>query len=223
MGHGSASRGAPGIARRSGIHIVAAYGGYIDKTLPDWWRDQTEEQFERQYRAALTRAVPGTEFRAGLLGLLGTSAQLTPAETRSLRAAARVAAETGAAISVRLDAAARRATEVVELAAREGLRADRILFCNADKVLDDVYLREMCDTGAVVEFAFGSEHYFGDGARTATDGERLDAFRRLIDDRPEARLTMSCSVWTKGQLTRHGAWATAMSCDASFRRFSARA
>lgn len=192
------------ISRASGVRIVAAYGTYIDKTLPAPWRELSEADIESAFAAALTEGIPGAGFRAGLLGLLGTSAEITPAELRALRAAARAAAVAGAAVSIRLDGAARRGPEVAEILTAQGLPASRILFCNMDKVLDDAYVRDVSDTGAVVEFAFGSEHQFADRARDATDTERLDFLTRFLDDRPAAAVTLSCSVWTKGQLSRHG-------------------
>ena len=192
------------VSRASGVRIVAAYGTYIDKTLPDEWLSLTEDEVERAFTAALTDAIPGTGFRAGLLGLMGTSAEVTTAELRSLRAAARAAAAAGAAVSIRLDGAARRGPEVASILTDQGLPASRILFCNMDKVLDDAYVRDVSDSGAVVEFAFGSEHHFADRARDATDTERLAFLTRFLDDRPDAAVTLSCSVWTKGQLSRHG-------------------
>ncbi|WP_345801652.1 hypothetical protein AAIB33_00715 [Microbacterium sp. AZCO] len=192
------------VSRASGVRIVAAYGTYIDKTLPDEWRSRSEAQLEQAFTTALTEAIPGADFRAGLLGLLGTSAEITPAEHRALRAAARAAAAAGAAVSIRLDGAARRGPEVAALLTDAGLPASRILFCNMDKVLDATYVRDVSDTGAVVEFAFGSEHHFGDGARDATDTERLAFLTQFLVDRPDAEVSLSCSVWTKGQLTRHG-------------------
>lgn len=194
----------PAVSRASGVRIVAAYGTYIDRTLPGAWRDRSERNLEHAFTTALTSAIPGTGYRAGLLGLMGTSADIAPAERRALRAAARAAAAAGAAVSVRLDGGARRGPEVAALLVDEGLPASRILFCNMDKVLDDGYLREVSDTGAVVEFAFGSEYHFADGARDATDAERLAFLMRFLQDRPEAAVTLSCSVWTKGQLARHG-------------------
>jgi len=194
----------PAISEAAGIHIVAAYGSYIDKTLPRWWAEQSEAVMEEAFTTALHTAISGTGFRAGLLGLMGTSAEITPIELRALRAAARAASQAGAAVSIRLDAAARRGPEVAEILTAQGLSADRILFCNIDKVLDEVYVREIIDTGAVVEFAFGSENYFGERARDATDGERMQFLCGLLEDRPSAAVTLSCSVWTKGQLTRHG-------------------
>lgn len=194
----------PEISRRSGVQIVSAYGSYIDKTLPAAWRELSEPQMQAAYTTALTVAVPGTTFRAGLLGLLGTSATITTAEHKALAAAARAAAAAGAAVSIRLDGMARRGPEVAELLMNEGLAASRILFCNMDKVLDATYVRDIAQTGAVVEFAFGSEHNFADGAREATDVERLAFLVSFLETLPTAAVTLSCSVWTKGQLTRHG-------------------
>ncbi|MFT4215054.1 MAG: hypothetical protein QM622_09805 [Microbacterium sp.] len=204
FGMGPRPAALPEISRRSGMGIVAAYGSYIDKTLPASWRDRSEAQMEDAFRIALDEAIPGTDFRAGLIGLMGTSAEITPAELRALRAAARTAAASGAAVTIRLDAAARRGPDVAALLIAEGLAANRVLFCNIDKVLDLRYVTEIADSGAVVEFAFGSEHHFGDRARDATDDERLEFLLTLLAERPLARITMSCSVWTKGQLARHG-------------------
>lgn len=192
------------VSRASGVRIVAAYGSYIEKTLPESWRTRSEQEMEADFTTALTRAIPGTQFRAGLLGLMGTSAEITATEARALRAAGRAAGAAGAAVSVRLDGAARRALEVVDLLTAAGLPAEKILFCNMDKVLEASYVRDVSDTGAVVEFAFGSEHHFGDRARDATDTERLAFLVDLLEGRPDARVSLSCSVWTKGQLTRHG-------------------
>lgn len=194
----------PEISRRSGIHIVAAYGSYIDKTLPSWWAAQSEAQMQAQFELALGSAIPGTSFRAGLLGLLGTSAQITPSEARALRAAARAAAPVGAAVSIRLDGSARRGLEVLELLVSAGMPARKVLFCNIDKTLDPAYVGEILDTGAVVEFAFGSENYFGGGIREATDAQRIDALCALLAERPDAAVTLTCSVWTKHQLARYG-------------------
>ena len=194
----------PEVARRSGVHIVAAYGSYIDKTLPAWWRDLGEGEMLELFRTALMDAVPGTSYRAGLLGLLGTSAEITVAESRALRAAGRAAAEAGASVSIRLDAVARRGPEVAGILTGSGLPPERILFCNIDKVLDLAYVSDIVDTGAVVEFAFGSDHSFGGGIRDHTDRERLDFLGALVAARPDAAITLSTSVWTKGQLTRFG-------------------
>jgi phosphotriesterase-related protein len=204
--HGMGPRHAqlPEVARRSGMTVVAAYGSYIDKTLPAWWRDRSEADLEAEFHDALETAIPGTGFRAGLLGLLGTSAELTPAELRALRAAGRAAAANGAAVSIRLDAAARRGPEVADLLIATGLSPERILFCNIDKVRELDYVTAIADRGAVVEFAFGSENHFGDDARDANDDERIHFLLDLLEARPSTPITLSCSVWTKGQLTRHG-------------------
>jgi len=204
IGMGPDASRLPDISRRSGVHVVAAYGSYIDKTLPESWKRRSDDDMRTVFTRALAESIPGSDARAGLLGLMGTSAEITLPEERALRAAASAAAEAGCAVSIRLDAAARRGPEVAALLVSEGLDPRRILFCNIDKVLDAAYVHDIVDTGAVVEFAFGSENYFADGARDATDGERIAFLLRLCETRPDARITMSASVWTKGQLARHG-------------------
>lgn len=204
IGMGPDPAGLPDISRRSGVHVVAAFGSYIDKTLPESWKQHSDDEMRAIFSRALTESIPGTDVRAGLLGLMGTSAEITLAEERALRAAASAATAAGCAVSIRLDAAARRGPEVAALLTSEGLDPRRILFCNIDKVMDAAYVHDIVDTGAVVEFAFGSENSFGDGARDATDDQRIAFLLALCETRPEARITMSASVWTKGQLSCHG-------------------
>jgi phosphotriesterase-related protein len=194
----------PVISRASGMRVAVAYGTYIAKSLPDWVHAATEDELEERFHTALEVAVPGTDYRAAMLGLLGTSAEIAPVERRALRAAARAAARTGAAVSIRLDASARLGPTVLRILTDEGLRPDRAVFSNVDKVMDIEYVAEMGDAGATLEVAFGEESYFGDGAKDATDAERIHFLLALLERDPCFSIVLACSVWTKGQLGTYG-------------------
>jgi phosphotriesterase-related protein len=194
----------PAISRASGMQIAVAYGTYIAKSLPDWVLAASEDELEQRFHAALEVAVHGTEYRAAMLGLLGTSAEIAPVERRALRAAARAAARTGAAVSIRLDASARLGPTVLRILTDEGLSPDRVVFSNVDKVMDVDYVAEMSAAGATLEVAFGEESYFGDGSKDATDAERLRFLLALLEHDPDSSIVLACSVWTKGQLGAYG-------------------
>ncbi|MEU6146918.1 hypothetical protein ABZ848_42050, partial [Streptomyces sp. NPDC047081] len=74
----------PALARESGLHIAAGYGAYLARSHPRWLRDLDEAALTDLFHRALTDRVPGTGYRAALLGMIGTGAPVEPAERRVL-------------------------------------------------------------------------------------------------------------------------------------------
>ena len=120
----------------------------------------------------------------GLLGLMGTTgAFATPRakqERISLTAAARAAAATGSAITVRLAADARNGVEVLAHVVAEGVDPSRVVFSTVDEFLDLPYLRDLGRAGAVLELCFGNEGAHVGRIRDASDPQRLDALLELL-------------------------------------------
>lgn len=194
----------PAISAASGVRIIVAYGTYIPRTVPARIAELDEAALEQDFVDALVVAVAGTTYRAGMLGIMGTTDALDAREREQLRAAARAAVRTGAAVSVRLDDQAYRGLEVLAILAAEGLPADRVLFTNADEFLDAAYWAELSAAGAVLEMCFGSEMVHDGRMDNPSDRERLAFFPRFVHANPDARLVLGQSLWTKMQLRRHG-------------------
>lgn len=194
----------PDIARRSGMTIVVAYGTYIRSTLPPEIAALDEDGLRDLFATALDDAVPGTDYRAGLLGILGTTAGLPDVERDMLRAAADAAGRAGASVTVRLDPDARDGLAVLDELGRAGLPAERVVFTNADEFLDAAYWRELSDAGATLEMCFGTEDVHVGRVHNPTDAERLRFFVDAVTARPTASYVLGQSVWTKAQLARHG-------------------
>jgi phosphotriesterase-related protein len=194
----------PAIARATGVHVVAGCGVYLDRPHPAEVRGLDEEAMEELFRCALDDGLPGAGFRAGLLGLIGTSAPVTDGEHRVLRAAGRAAAATGAAVTVRLDPAERRGRWVLDGLAAVGCPPRQVIFGNVDEFLDVVYLAELASEGASLEVCFGNEAYYRDGYKDPTDAERLAGTVALVEAGFADRMVLGCSVWTKSQLRAYG-------------------
>lgn len=203
-GLGPAHARLPELSRRSGMTIVCSYGDYIRRTLPPARLALGEDAWEADLFAALTDRIPGTGFRAGLLGIMGTTGDLPAEERAMLRAAARAAARAGAAMSVRLDPDRVRGVEVLALCADEGLVSERVVFTNADEYPDVAAWADLADAGAVLEMCFGTEDSHGERVQNVTDAERLDFFLDFCAAHPRARHVLGQSVWTKRQLRAHG-------------------
>ena len=194
----------PEIARATGMHVVAGCGVYLDRPHPPEVRGLGEEGLTELLRTALDDAIPGAGFRAGLLGLIGTSAPVTAAEHAALRAAGRAAAATRAALTVRLDPAERRGHWVLDELGAVGCRPEQVIFGNADEFLDLAYLGSLADAGATLEVCFGNEAYYRNGYKDPTDAERLGALGELLGAGHGGRIVLGCSVWTKSQLGAFG-------------------
>lgn len=208
LGFGPDHARLPDLARTSGVGIVAGYGAYLPRLLPDWYLELDTDARQRLFERALSDAVPGTGYRAGILGLMGTTAAFGTdegvEERRSLEAAARAAASTGAAVVVRLAADARNGLEVLAHVVAEGVDPSRIVFSTVDEFLDLPYLRDLGQAGAVLELCFGNEGSHVGRIRNASDPQRVDAFLALRESAPDTRWVFGHATWTKGQLRRFG-------------------
>lgn len=204
LGLGPVHAELPGIARRAGVAIVAAYGTYLSRVLPTEISALDEDALEKLLLTALTEAVPGTDYRAGLLGIMGTTEELPPVEQARLRAAARAGAATGACVTVRLAPDARQGLAVIELITAQGLGADRIVLTNADEYPDLAYWADLSDAGATLEVCFGMDFQHVPRIRNPGDAERLDLVEAFLTQRPQARIVLGGSLWTKAQLRRYG-------------------
>jgi phosphotriesterase-related protein len=203
-GLGPDPAGLPAIARATGMHVVAGCGVYLDRPHPEELRGLDEEGMAEVFRGALDDELPGGGFRAGLLGLIGTSAPVTDSEHRALRAAGRAAAATGAAVTVRLDPSERRGAWVLEELASVGCPPERVIFGNVDEFLDVGYLGGLAAEGANLELCFGNEAYYRNGYKDPTDAERLAGTEALLAAGWADRMVLGCSVWTKSQLRAYG-------------------
>jgi phosphotriesterase-related protein len=194
----------PAIARSTGMQVVAGCGVYLDRPHPAEVRDLDELGLTDLLRGTLEDEIPGAGFRAGLLGLVGTSAPVTAAEHRVLRAAGRAAAATGAAVTVRLDPSERRGQWVLDELGGVGCAPEQVIFGNVDEFLDVDYLAALVSEGATLELCFGNEAYYRDGYKDPTDAERLAGATALLQAGCVDRMVLGCSVWTKSQLRAYG-------------------
>lgn len=194
----------PEISRSSGVHIVSAYGAYLERGAPAWFEVLDETEREALFLRALTDSIPGVDFQAGMLGIMGTSAELTASERSSLLAAARAAAVTGAAVSIRLDPDARTGLDMITLCTGEGMAAGKILLTNCDEYMDAAYVRDLGQAGVVLEMCFGNEASHVGRVRNPSDAERRDFFLGFLAEYPALTWTLGASVWTKAQLTALG-------------------
>jgi phosphotriesterase-related protein len=194
----------PAIARATGMHVVAGCGVYLDRPHPPEIAARDEDALTEYFVRSLDDDFDGAGFRAGLLGLVGTSAQITDGEWRVLRAVGAAAGRTGAAVVVRLDPATRDGLAVLDALAAAGCPPSQVILGNVDEYIDGAYLGELAAAGATLEWCFGNEAYYRGGYKDPTDAERLDGLMSVLGDGLAAQCVLGCSVWTKSQLRAFG-------------------
>ena len=154
----------------------------------------------------LCEGIDGTDIRAGIIGEIGTSAEIGDTEQKSLRASAAAHKETGAPIMIHLFPWKNNGLEVLNLLFGLGVAPDKICMCHTDMLLDQEYMRELLKSDVYVEFdnfgkVFGGMTPHG---RFPTEEKRLSVLYNLIDEGYLSRLLASCDVCLKNLLTEFG-------------------
>jgi phosphotriesterase-related protein len=203
-GLGPAHARLPAIASATGMHVMVGFGAYIEKTHPAFLTGLSGAEIEARMDAALRDALPGVDFRAALLGIVGTGSPIGASEDRVLRAAGAAAGRAGAAVNVHLHPTGFLGPEVLDRLAAEGTPATRVIFDNVDKHLDLGYLRELAAAGATLEWCFGNEAYYRDGLKDPTDAERLEGLTTLLSEGLAGSMVLGHSIWVKTQLRAYG-------------------
>jgi phosphotriesterase-related protein len=137
------------VSRESGVAVVAGVGAYVPTTRPEWINELGEDGLYGLFLTALTKGLPGCDFKAGIVGMLSPGFPLDDGERQLLRAGARAAAKTGSAAIIRLDPRRRDGLDVLEVTTSAGLVPERVVFSNVDGYARDLEpLRELAHVPA---------------------------------------------------------------------------
>jgi phosphotriesterase-related protein len=198
----------PDISRRSGVHVCVGAGWYVEETQPERIRTADADTIAAELIDELTNGIGDTGIRPALLGEIGTSHPVTDAEWRSLRAAGRAGAETGAAVYVHMSFRGRLGLDVLDVLVDEGMEPSRIIVGHLDENFDRDYHAEVAERGAVLAYdTFGSDFYYGDpGLRNPTDAERFAMVSFLIERGYAHQLIIGADVWAQSNLKHNGGY-----------------
>lgn len=86
-------------SRRTGLHIVASTGLYLERTHPDWVAEKTVDELAAVFIDELTRGIAETGARAWMIKIASENKELSAEEQKAFRAAVLASRETGAAIT----------------------------------------------------------------------------------------------------------------------------
>ena len=193
------------ISEQTGLIIVAGTGLYLDSSMSDEQREWSVEQIADVLRADLAGADHG--IRPGFIGEIGVSADFTPAEKRSLQAAALVQTETGLPLQVHLPGWFRLGHEVVDVCEAQGVDPNAIVLCHmGPSGSDHEYQQSLARRGAWIQYdMIGMEVFYADqGVQCPSDDDNARYIMSLVEAGYADRILISQDIFLKSLLRANG-------------------
>ena len=185
------------VSERTGVNIIMGCGHYYDKAHFPHVKDATVDTLAEEMHRDLTVGIQGTDIKAGIIGEIGTSAIMTDAEKKVLKAYAF------------LEELGYRHTEngyeVIKILQNEGVNPEKICIDHIDVWLRPDYIRGLLKLGAFVEFDnFGKEFYVSKERRFAYDLERIEVLKTLIDEGYGDKILVCNDICLKSMWKKYG-------------------
>lgn len=193
------------ISERTGVHVVAGTGFYLEASHPV---DLVALGADGVTDCILADVRDGQDgVRPGIIGEIGVSADFTPAEQVSLRGALAAQVETGLPVQIHLPGWLRLAGTVLDHVESVGADPTKIVLCHMGPSGEDLdYQCAAMDRGAWVQYdMLGMEVYYADqAAQCPSDEDNAAHLARLVNRGYRGQLLLSQDVFVKSLLRRHG-------------------
>lgn len=197
------------VARRSGVHIVAGVGYYIEGFAGSLIATRSVETLAGEMVAGLRQGIANTRVRAGIIGEIGVSDPWSPAEKRVMAAAVLAQQETGASITVHPGRDPGSPQEVIAFVRAHGGDPQRLIIGHLDRTITTAeQALAIVDQGVVAEWDFfgieASYYPFRPGFDMPNDGRRLNLVKELTMRGHTGQVLISQDICTLTRLRRRG-------------------
>jgi phosphotriesterase-related protein len=201
------------IAYATGMNIIAGAGFYVDGAQSKQTLQMSIEEMEFQIVREIEEGVGHTGIRAGVIGEIGISYEMTDFEKRSLTAACRAQKKTGAPLMIHINPWSQEGIPAMKIVGKENIDPQKVVICHCDVENNREYIDSILKTGVFLEFDnFGKEMFTdrwdvkpGSG-RFVTDWERVVLVKQLLDEGYEDQLLFSTDICLKSLLHTYGGW-----------------
>lgn len=200
----------PRIAMRAfdvaGLPAVLSVGRYLGHSLGEEQSRKSVGALSEDWLAQIEHGMDGYE--VGMIGEIGTSAEISPTEEISLRAGARTQAASALPLNIHVDPFGRQGHKVLDILEQERADLSKVALSHCDGDLDVAWLSSLAERGCYVEFdLFGTNREWvilGRGFNT--DDERMAGIAALLERGHVERLLLSHDICMKNSLKRYGGW-----------------
>ncbi|PLR75734.1 phosphotriesterase-related protein [Bacillus sp. V3-13] len=195
------------LSRRTGLNIIMGCGYYLEDTIPSRVRDWSIEEIENDIISDLEVGVDGTGIKAGIIGEIGISPDMTELEVKVLRAAARAQKKTGHVLTIHLPGWERYGHQILDIVEKEGGAVHKTILDHMNPSMNDVaYQTSLADRGAFLEYdMIGIDLLFPEG-QSPSDEDNAKAIINLLEKGYGESLLLSQDVFLKILLKTYGGW-----------------
>lgn len=197
------------VAQATGLNVVMGTGYYVASTHPPGVADMAEDELCRRMVREVRHGDPDTGVRAGVIGEIGCSWPMEPAEERVLRAAGRAQRELGCGLTIHPGRHPDTPRQILEVLRPTGVDLRRVVIGHIERTVRDTdALKALADSGCFVEYdLFGTETtahfpYRANRIDIPSDAQRIDQIAELIHAGYGGQVLLSHDVCTKNR-TRH--------------------
>lgn len=185
------------ISTTTGVHIVAATGFLKDKFCRAWVADKSVDELADWFSRDIEHGIDDTGVRAGVVKAASSKNEITPAEEKVFKAAAKTSLATGVLISTHTEAGTM-ALEQIDLLTAAGVAPNRLLIGHLDRNLDWDLHKQIAERGVYMGYDhIGKEKY-------APDSRRIEFIKSLIEMGKQTQLLMSCDLARKSYMPSYG-------------------
>ena len=198
------------ISQRSGVHVVMGCGQYIGAAHEEKVHGATEKELAAEIVKEIRVGTDGTDVRAGVIGEIGTSEEISSDEMKCLRAAGIAAAETGKSVQVHTALFERNGHRVLDELFAIGVKPRQIAIDHVDAKTQADYVLSLLDRGVYVEFDnFGKEFQVPKDSKVLKssfdyDRVRVDSLARMCEAGHGDRVLAANDICLKSMLRRYG-------------------
>lgn len=196
------------VARRTGLHIIAGSGPYVEAYLGSDERHRSVDDTAAAMVRTMHEGLGDSGVRAGILGEIGLSTPCTAVERRSLVAAAQAQQATGAAINVHPPRTLDGTLDAIAVLRESGADIERVVISHVDRTLFNIDdMERVADTGVVLEFDFfgiESSYYPFADVDLPNDGQRVRHMVDLVRRGHGCRIVVAHDICTRTRLRRFG-------------------
>lgn len=196
-------------ATATGLNIIAGTGYYLDHTLPAEVKSSSVEELSKTMIKELTEGVGDSSIKCGVIGEIGCSYPLEPAEKRSLIAAAAAQSQTGAPLIIHPGRNELSPMEIVCILQEAGADINKTVISHIDRtVFGRAKLLELAATGVYLEYdLFGIElSYYppNPAVDMMSDAQRIQNIKFLVSEGYEDKVVIAHDVHTRHRLVKYG-------------------
>lgn len=198
------------VSRATGLNVVMGGSYYMPVAHPAGTEKKTEDDIAKEIIRDITVGVKDTGVKTGVIGEVGNMWPATDIQVRVLRASARAALETGAAVLIHPGYHLKSPPFIFETLTKAGLPADRIILGHLDAFHDRAWLRDLVQLGSYLEWdIFGLEDselgaVAGQPVDFGTDVQRMEDIEFAVSMGAGNRVLLGHDVCTQFQLVRNG-------------------